>query len=303
MIKINASVGRGGANRPKDVAVIQKLLNLNIEKLSPMSLLAEDSKIGAKTINLISRFQRRILNSSRPDGRIDPNAKTFETLSRPTRIGSNFPQLTYYMYLDKIRHTSNFNNVGIVSKSSPFWKVSYKNNLPVPKRVVSEYSMDIIRLALKKAGMPEAVITSTIRTPNEQANIMYKYEKKGNSVKYKSPGEAVKNIYKTNKNKKKSEIIQLMQTKIEALGKLGKRVSKHCVSKTTYSTLNIIDIGVNSTELACGKQFSKKKFTNAIEELVSNGYIELLEDETNRSNSCWHIEIKVNKKPISNLLK
>ena len=88
-----------------------------------------------------------------------------------------------------------------------------------------------------------------------------------------------------------------MLIKIEAYAKEGKRVSKHCVSVEDYKKLNVIDIGYNSTKAVC-KNFNEAKFTNALKSLQKEGYIEKLIDETKKSNSCWHIEIKPNKKSI-----
>ena len=62
----------------------------------------------------------------------------------------------------------------------------------------------------------------------------------------------------------------------------------------------IIDIGVNATRKVCGIAFSIEKFTKALKDLQTNGYIDKLIDETKKSNTCWHIEIKPNAKPLTN---
>lgn len=46
------------------------------------------------------------------------------------------------------------------------------------------------------------------------------------------------------------------------------------------------------------KKFNKESFSNALKELKKEGYIQRYIDETQKSNQCWHIEIKVNHKPI-----
>lgn len=181
-------------------------------------------------------------------------------------------------------------------------KVTYSSQLPASKQIVSPYAISIIQLALQKAGMPEAVITSTIRTPEEQARIMYNNAKK-NLMKqfqlYGSTGDEVLKVYKANQNAPESEVIQLMEDKIASLLKQGRRTSKHVVTTEQYNNRNIIDIGVHSTRKVCGKAFSAEKFTKALKDLQANGYIEKLIDETKKSNTCWHIEIKPNAKLLA----
>ncbi len=69
--QIQQSVGKGGVNRAVDVRIVQKWLN-QVSDLSggPEKPLADDGRIGTKTIAAISRFQNIQLGFS--DGRIDP---------------------------------------------------------------------------------------------------------------------------------------------------------------------------------------------------------------------------------------
>ena len=68
--QLQQSVGKGGVNRADDVRLVQKWLN-QVSDLSggPERPLAEDGRIGARTIAAISRFQQFQLGFS--DGRID----------------------------------------------------------------------------------------------------------------------------------------------------------------------------------------------------------------------------------------
>ncbi len=98
MDKIVGSVGRGGTNRAADVKLVQKLLNA--QKIPGVTLpLVVDGKIGSKTIARIEAFQGKIVKLARPDGRVDPNGKTFKMLSstaaRPGAVAAgslNFSQ-------------------------------------------------------------------------------------------------------------------------------------------------------------------------------------------------------------------
>jgi LysM repeat protein len=182
-------------------------------------------------------------------------------------------------------------------------KVTYSSQLPASEQIVSPYVISIIQLALQKADMPQAVITSTIRTPKEQARIMYNNAKQDLTKQfqlYGSTGDEVLKVYKDNQSSSESEVIKLMEDKITTLLDQGRRTSKHVVTVDQYNDCNIIDIGANSTRNVCGKAFSVEKFTKALEDLQANGYIDQLIDETDKTNSCWHIEIKPNAKPLIN---
>lgn len=80
-IFITGSVGRGGTNNYGDVITVQRLLNKNIQKISPVPLLREDGIIGQNTITAIETFQRRVAGVNPPDGRVDPGGKTFAKLT------------------------------------------------------------------------------------------------------------------------------------------------------------------------------------------------------------------------------
>ena len=153
-------------------------------------------------------------------------------------------------------------------------------------------------MALKESGLKTAVITSTIRTPEEQAAIMLENAKKNLDKQYDlygDSGDLVLDVYKENKSK--ADVLKLMIAEIKRLESSGERVSKHCVSKETYLRHNVIDVGLNSMK-AANSSFDQKKFTAALKKLKDEGYLEVLIDETMKSNSAWHFEIQVNKKAL-----
>ena len=76
--RITATVGRGGANRRDDVALIQNLINAKLP--IPLAPLNPDGICGGKTIFAIETFQRR-MGMNRPDGRVDPDGVTFRALA------------------------------------------------------------------------------------------------------------------------------------------------------------------------------------------------------------------------------
>ena len=72
MEKITGSVGRGGDNQTIDVSLIQKLLNSN-------HIPGETTPLEVDGI-ISEAFQKNILFMTLPDGRVDPDGKTFNKL-------------------------------------------------------------------------------------------------------------------------------------------------------------------------------------------------------------------------------
>jgi putative chitinase len=77
---ISYSVGLHGTNNSTDVKLVQILLNENLGRLIPYAPLATDGGIGPSTLQLISEFQRRVLQMPNPDGKVDPGGQTLREL-------------------------------------------------------------------------------------------------------------------------------------------------------------------------------------------------------------------------------
>jgi len=73
------SVGRGGANIPTDVQLVQTLLNKSVKQLQLRSLRV-DGQMGPKTLAAIEAFQRVIVGMKEPDARVDPGGATLKAL-------------------------------------------------------------------------------------------------------------------------------------------------------------------------------------------------------------------------------
>ncbi len=84
------SVGAGAVNDQTDVKTVQILLNMNLEKLVPLSPLIEDGQIGNQTLNAIYEFQHRIVKMSNPDRKVDPKGNTLRLLQE--NISSEFTE-------------------------------------------------------------------------------------------------------------------------------------------------------------------------------------------------------------------
>lgn len=73
-VPISASVGKGGVNKPSDVARIQSLLASR-----GFDVGASDGELSQAMLVAIADFQKRFLTD--PDGRVDPNGRTWRELN------------------------------------------------------------------------------------------------------------------------------------------------------------------------------------------------------------------------------
>lgn len=158
--------------------------------------------------------------------------------------------------------------------------------------VVTEKSKNILRELASQYGMKTIYITSTLRTPEEQASAMYNNIAGGRVIRYAPPGAEVTRICQNGikKGLGKSQTIKNMVTKILEYDKKGERVSKHCVSFETYAKKNIIDLGVNSNGFTTNAQ--KQKFQKICDEALKQGklssFISPLRD---KAEPAFHLEI------------
>lgn len=77
-------VGNDG-NLPADVANVQTLLNDNLHLLPNIKKLTVDKKSGADTIAAIKDYQKNVLKTVVPDGRVDPGGRTLASLQKTAR--------------------------------------------------------------------------------------------------------------------------------------------------------------------------------------------------------------------------
>lgn len=123
---------------------------------------------------------------------------------------------------------------------------------------VSANSRKVLQEIMKKVGVTKIIITSTARTPADQARIMYEnIDKHGvddQKELYGGYGDKVIDVYAElkAKNKSRNEIIAVMQTKILFLGP-GK-VSSHVAD---FKKLNVVDIAPSSIPLGFRSVFER----------------------------------------------
>lgn len=321
MVSISSSVGYKGVNKRTDTETIQRQINKFIGQLSPLKPLVTDGVVGSLTIGAITEFQKRIVGFANPDGRVDPGGQTLAALCKPPGTGNTIGDLwppTCWPGLPGAPgnpHAPGPGNGGggggggggnkapkIPKGRVGNAEVIFGDKLPQSdKTIVNAYSLKVIAMCFNNAGVKKAVITSTIRSLTEQIDIMYRNAKKNLADQYElygSAGDKVLKVFEKNRDKPEAEVKKLMIAEAERLAKLGQRISLHVVPESVYRKRNIIDIGVNSTKAANGGNVSVSAIMKAFRNAETDGYIAKFIDETTKSNTCWHVEIVPNAKPV-----
>ncbi len=123
-------------------------------------------------------------------------------------------------------------------------KIIFSNLAPEKEAVVRQDTLLILNGAADKAGIERLYITSTIRTPDEQAAAIYKNISSGRIIRYKEPGRKVTQLCldMLGKSAPKADTIKAMAELISELSEQRQRVSLHCVSEEVYATRQILDV-------------------------------------------------------------
>ena len=138
--------------------------------------------------------------------------------------------------------------------------------------IVSQKTKNILAAMAKEAGMSRIYITSTLRTPEEQARIL-----RTTSIQYAPAGEDVKAIGRQYLSQGKDIQIKMMAERIRWYLSRGERVSKHCVTVEMYEKLNVVDVGLNSNGFVMNgsKQLNALglKFETVFNKYMASGFI------------------------------
>jgi vancomycin permeability regulator SanA len=150
--------------------------------------------------------------------------------------------------------------------------------------VVSVYTIGVLTEILVNAKLSSCMITSTSRTPADQARIMFQ-NIVGQGVAaqkklYAAPGRAVVDEFVRAKQVGKDDagIISAMQAKIVALGPTT--VSHHCADP---SKLNVVDVAPSSVA-------NTTSFVHAVQSAIKTGKVSKLLTPGN-NDPAFHIEI------------
>ena len=135
------------------------------------------------------------------------------------------------------------------------------------KAVVSERSIEVLSDILANAGLGECIITSTSRTPADQARVMFdnivKHGVAAQKALYAAAGDKVIDVYSSSKKagKNATQIKAAMEKEIMKIGP-GK-VSRHCADP---AVLNVVDIAPSSI-------LNKQAFEDAVDSAIEHGKV------------------------------
>ena len=144
--------------------------------------------------------------------------------------------------------------------------------------VTNKSALEVGKLMVA-SGVKSAEVTSTNRTPEQEAQIMFEQPK----INYASAGRKVievYNSYTSDKSCTKEETINAMKDKIIELGPFN--VSTH---DGEHPNLNVFDIGRKSVS-------NPDAFHNALETARKNGELEYSDKDRHNDPKSFHFEIK-----------
>ena len=150
--------------------------------------------------------------------------------------------------------------------------------------VVSVHTLGVLTEILNTAGIGSCLITSTSRTPADQARIMFNnivsQGVASQKALYKAPGKAVVDEYVKAKKAGKigDQIKAAMEAKIRALG--PETVSRHCADP---AILNVVDISPSSLS-------NKPAFEKATRAAQTKGSVSKFLTPAN-NDPAYHLEI------------
>ena len=137
---------------------------------------------------------------------------------------------------------------------------------------------------LEKCGVSDALVTSTVRTPEDQARIMYenieRYGIKAQRQLYKAAGKLIIDVYEAQKSMGAAgdAVLHAMAQKIIEIG--PERISAHCTADPNKS---VIDIAPSSIP-----EERRNAFVNQVS--VMAGLIRFLRPPV---DPALHIELKI----------
>lgn len=138
---------------------------------------------------------------------------------------------------------------GKVDPGGKTFKALTKDYMPftISGAYIHPKATEILTEILIDAGLSNAMVTSGVRTPAEQARIMYdNIKRKGLPFNYRlygTYGDKVIKVFEDHATKERADVITLMKSKIEEIG--SSKVSKHCSS--THYVFDVAPSSINDT--------------------------------------------------------
>ena len=163
-------------------------------------------------------------------------------------------------------------------------EVSVTFSVSARQDCIASATISLLKQIGAESGNSKIMITSTARTPNDQARIMFdNCTKLGIASQYKlygHNGDKIIKVYEeetTGKQFKRDDVISKMEQKIREIG--PSKVSKHCADP---SAINVVDIPFSSVS-------DKGKFRKALKKYSPDPISRFLEEGENK---CFHLEIQ-----------
>ncbi|MDE9581904.1 LysM peptidoglycan-binding domain-containing protein [Citrobacter braakii] len=189
----------------------------------------------------------------------------------------------------------NAKKISVVNDFEPV--VNFKTDIPENlKDLVSNNSIDVIKGIMKSAGVHKIIITSILRTPEEQVDAMYtNMRKHGIQSQLDYYASAGKEVVQAGADAggidstKKILVKKAMVDKVKSLQNDGRLVSRHCVSLEAYAKRNVFDISKNSLPVNLHRAFDKALTKYAKNNPSKMKYISPLK---NHGESAFHVEIE-----------
>lgn len=312
---INGSVGTGGINKNVDVKFIQDMLSQLALQDMRLDTLKADGACGPKTKEAIGKFQQYIVKLKKPDQRIDPNGRSEKTLvAHVNNLDSTLGNTLDNNLANTLAKKYGLVKAGAQSHNPGIKQIIYREHA---RKVLTGYTENVIKLAMNYAGINQCDISSTLRTFDDQARIMYNNcaaYSNATSVStlraargwgYKAAGQAVETVYFAKKSEDKADCLAAMKEKITELYSNGQKVSLHCVSEADYKLRNVLDIPYSSVHASKQKAF-ELALMGMTENVLQSRHpapvkSEIYIDKLIIEDRCWHLEIPQTGKKITGL--
>lgn len=149
-----------------------------------------------------------------------------------------------------------------------------------------DFVESLLKDIMTKSLVSEIVVTSEMRTPEKQIDLMFACSKQGNCASYAPEGQAVIKVYKDNKDKNEAEVKALM---LAELKKQLPTAMKHCKLMHVRTQDDFIVFDISQTRISPLVQI--QKLETEAKSRVPNEIWRFLGTD-NRESGAFHFEIK-----------
>jgi RHS repeat-associated protein len=199
-------------------------------------------------------------------------------------LASQYPELSPYQFAEN----NPIQNLDLDGREALDHRFKFVGATSTPK-VLNPNAVKVLNMIINHLDAARLTITSTGRTPEQQARIMYENLQAGKSSTYKAPGKQVIQVYHQMKKQGATEE-QIKAAMVKKINEVGpQNVSAHTANP---QQVNAIDFGIGTLQkdLTPAQIASLKSY---LEGLQKAGIIsKFLNPENNPGEAAFHIEIK-----------